>query len=147
MLLLALTLSLLTLLSVPLVHELGHALAALLVGGREVRFAHKGGLCLVTRALLPEQALAHRVYYAGGPLANVLVAGALAFAARALASEPVLLLLGGGAALVHLAFALVNLLPLEGYDGRALFGGGMSGRISGRTRASSAPRGGPSAPA
>lgn len=137
MLLAAVGLSVLALLSVPLVHEAGHALAALVVGGEQVRFARRRGLRFTTSAKLPEGALARRAFYAGGPLGNLIACAALVVLARGLTSAPSLLVLAGGAALAHLAFALVNLLPLEGYDGRGLFRA-----VSGRTRASSGPRGG-----
>lgn len=108
------------LVSVPLVHEAGHLLAALLVGGRRVTLARRGALTFVTQAELPERPLPRRAFYAAGPLANLAAAGLLVVAARALASEPASLVLVAGGALVHVAFALVNLLPLEGHDGHAL---------------------------
>jgi hypothetical protein len=119
--LLVVVLSLVALATVPLVHEAGHALVALLIGGRRVTFVRRGRLSFATRADLPESAVRRRAFYAGGPLANVVVGLFLAAAARALASDPSLLVTALGAALAHLVFALVNLLPLSGHDGRALF--------------------------
>lgn len=119
--LLVVALSLLALASVPVVHEAGHALAALLVGGRRLSLVRRGLLSFALCAELPERELARRAFYAGGPLANAVAALALLVVTRAVAPAPALLVTLGGAAVVHLTFALVNLLPLAGHDGRALF--------------------------
>lgn len=116
-----LALSLLAFVSVPVVHEAGHALAALLVGGRGLRLVWRGRLSFALSAELPDSARRRRTFYAGGPLANLIVAAVIAAAAHALVDEPVLLVSAFGAAFAHAVFGLVNLLPLAGHDGRALF--------------------------
>ena len=116
-----LALSLVALASVPLVHEAGHALAALVVGGRGLRLVRRGRSSFALSAELPDVPWRRRAFYAGGPLANVGAALVIVVVTRGLAADPALLVTCFGAAAAHLVFALVNLLPLAGHDGRALF--------------------------
>lgn len=117
-------------LSVPLVHEAGHALAALLAGGRRVRLERRGLLGLSTSADLPERAVVVRLFYGAGPGANLLAFAGALLCIRLFVSDGALLVACLGVALLHLTFALVNLLPLPGHDGRALFLGARDSRGS-----------------
>ncbi len=108
-------------LSVPLVHEAGHALLALAGGGRRVRL-ERHALGFSTSAELPGGVWPRRLFYAGGPLANLLTALSLWSVRDVVSADGGLFVLTLGVALAHLTFALVNLLPLAGHDGRALFG-------------------------
>lgn len=107
-------------LSLPLVHEGGHALAALVVGGKRLRLERRGALHFVTSADLPPTASAARLFYGAGPAANLVFALVLALVPFLLSLQAPLLVSVVGIAAVHVLFGVVNLLPLEGHDGRAL---------------------------
>lgn len=108
-------------LSVPLVHEGGHALAALAVGARRLRLERRGALHFTTSADLPGTPSAARLFYGAGPAANLLFSFLLVLLIFLRSVEGPLLVTVVVIAAVHVFFGVVNLLPLEGHDGRALF--------------------------
>ncbi|MFZ9887291.1 MAG: hypothetical protein ACO3JL_07295 [Myxococcota bacterium] len=108
------------LVSLPFVHELGHGMGALVVGARRIRLGRRGlDLCVI--ALLPTQQWRRRVFVASGPLANLVFAALMYVAsseeAAAEAVSRSFRLLAG----LHCLYAGVQLLPLRGYDGGALW--------------------------
>lgn len=106
------------------VHELGHALAALLAGGRVERVEWRGLGARVV-AELPT-ARAQRAFLLAGSLANLLLAaavGALAFTARS-STMAVAMGLIAGMHLLHATFALVPSGTNDGARLRALWRAG-----------------------
>jgi hypothetical protein len=103
-------------LSLPLVHEGAHAVAALLVGGRHLRLVRRG-FELSIEAELPTTRAAAVCFYAAGPTANLALAvvlGLLAPRAGELALWVVV------AAAAHGLFGALNLWPSAGRDGAGI---------------------------
>ncbi|OGQ09751.1 MAG: hypothetical protein A2138_11135 [Deltaproteobacteria bacterium RBG_16_71_12] len=108
------------LVSALVLHELGHALAALLVGGRVVRVVWRGlGAHVVAEV---PTARAQRAFLLAGSLVNLLavvLVGALAFTVRSSTMAMAMALIAG-MHLLHAAFALVPSGTNDGARVRAL---------------------------
>jgi Zn-dependent protease len=114
----ALALLVLAALSVPVVHEVAHVIAAKLVGARVIGVAWREQGRLAPRVEVDMDAGAGGgavLFFVAGPLANAAVSAlGLALFFGAGRSANVLLLLAAG---LHGVFAVANLLPVGDRDG------------------------------
>jgi Zn-dependent protease len=111
----------LVVLSIQLLHELGHVISARLVGGpmREVRFVAIRPLTLYHDAVEPPSRV-HLGRAVGGPAMNLLL-GLVALPLWSAAGAGVGAFLLGTFALINLAFGLVSLLPIPSVDGEVIW--------------------------
>jgi membrane-associated protease RseP (regulator of RpoE activity) len=111
----------LVVLSIQILHELGHVVSARLAGGpmREVRFVAVRPLTLYHDAVEPPSRV-HLGRAVGGPAMNLLL-GLVALPLWGAADPGIGAFLLGMFALISLAFGLVSLLPIPSVDGEVIW--------------------------
>jgi Zn-dependent protease/CBS domain-containing protein len=117
-----------------LVHELGHAVTALVNGvrTRSITLFMFGGVAELERD--PENGRVEFWMAAAGPLVSLVLAGLFALGARAPLMGPAAAAVGAYLALMNLVLALFNLVPAFPLDGGRLLRGVLWGWM-GKTRA------------